>query len=76
MRKPSNTPTSCWPPPSDASAKGSTGALSAATPSSAKPSIIPGECRPTVNVLVDLAKRMGVDPNLVPFKDSADVWDE
>jgi nitrate reductase NapA len=36
----------------------------------------PGQCRPTVNILVDLAKRMGVDPKLVPFKDSADVWDE
>jgi nitrate reductase NapA len=25
---------------------------------------------------VELAKRMGVDPNLVAFKDSAEVWDE
>ncbi len=36
----------------------------------------PGKCRPTVNILVDLAVRMGVDPKLVPFKNSADVWDE
>ncbi len=36
----------------------------------------PGECRPTVNILVDLAKRIGVDPKLIPYKDSADVWEE
>ncbi len=36
----------------------------------------PGEARPTVNILVDLAKRMGVDPKLVPFKNSEDVWNE
>jgi nitrate reductase NapA len=36
----------------------------------------PGQCRPSVNILVDLAKRMGVDPKLVPYKDSADIWDE
>ncbi len=36
----------------------------------------PGECKPSVNILVDFAKRVGVDPKLVPFKNSADVWDE
>lgn len=36
----------------------------------------PGQCRPTVNVLVDLAKRMGVDPKLVPYKNPLDIWDE
>ncbi|MCP4349251.1 MAG: nitrate reductase [Desulfobacterales bacterium] len=36
----------------------------------------PGQCRPSVNILVDLAKRIGVDPKLVPYKDSADIWDE
>jgi len=36
----------------------------------------PGQCRPSVNILVDLAKRIGVDPKLVDFKDSADVWEE
>ena len=36
----------------------------------------PGQCRPSVNILVDLAKRMGVDPKLVPYKNSADIWDE
>ncbi|MFU2207259.1 molybdopterin oxidoreductase family protein [Solidesulfovibrio sp. C21] len=36
----------------------------------------PGEARPGVNILVDLALRMGVDPKLVPFKNSAEVWDE
>lgn len=36
----------------------------------------PGACRPTVEVLVDLAKRIGVDPALVPYRNSADVWEE
>jgi len=36
----------------------------------------PGQCRPSVNIMVDLAKRIGVDPKLVPYKNSADVWDE
>jgi nitrate reductase NapA len=36
----------------------------------------PGQARPSVNILVDLALRLGVDPKLVPFKNSADVWDE
>lgn len=36
----------------------------------------PGECRDSVNILVDLALRMGVDPKLVPFKNSEDVWNE
>ena len=36
----------------------------------------PGQARASVNILVDLAKRIGVDPKLVPFKDSSDVWDE
>jgi nitrate reductase (cytochrome) len=36
----------------------------------------PGQARPSVNILVDLAVRMGVDPKLVPYKNSADVWEE
>lgn len=36
----------------------------------------PGECRDSVNILVDLALRMGVDPKLVAFKNSEDVWNE
>jgi nitrate reductase NapA len=36
----------------------------------------PGQCRPAVDILVDLAKRMGVDPKLVPYKNSADIWNE
>lgn len=36
---------------------------------------LPGT-RPSVNILVDLAKRMGVDPKLVPYQNSADVWEE
>jgi nitrate reductase NapA len=36
----------------------------------------PGEARPSVNILVDLALRLGVDPKLVPYKNSAEIWDE
>lgn len=36
----------------------------------------PGQCRPSVNILVDFAKRMGIDPKLVPYKNSEDVWNE
>ena len=36
----------------------------------------PGEVRPTVNTLVEFAKRAGVDPKLVPFKNAEDVWNE
>jgi nitrate reductase NapA len=36
----------------------------------------PGQARPSVNILVDLALRLGVDPKLVPYANSADVWDE
>lgn len=36
----------------------------------------PGECRPSVNILVDLALRIGVDPKLIPYKNSDDVWNE
>lgn len=36
----------------------------------------PGQCRESVHILVDLAKRMGVDPKLVDFKSSEDVWNE
>ncbi|MBI5520823.1 MAG: nitrate reductase [Desulfovibrio sp.] len=36
----------------------------------------PGEARPSVNILLDLATRMGVDPKLIPFKNSADIWEE
>lgn len=36
----------------------------------------PGECRESVHILIDLAKRMGVDPKLVDFKSSEDIWNE
>jgi nitrate reductase NapA len=36
----------------------------------------PGECRPSVNILVDFALKMGVDPKLVNFKNAEDVWNE
>lgn len=36
----------------------------------------PGECRESVHILIELAKRMGVDPKLVDFKSSEDIWNE
>jgi len=36
----------------------------------------PKDARASVNILVDLAKRIGVDEKLIAFKNSADVWDE
>ena len=36
----------------------------------------PGECRAGVDILVELARRIGVDPQLVPYQSAADVWDE
>ena len=36
----------------------------------------PKDCRPTVNTLVDFAKRAGIDPKLVNFKNAEDVWNE
>lgn len=36
----------------------------------------PGECRASVNILVDFALKMGVDPKLVNFKNAEDVWNE
>ncbi|MBQ8664427.1 MAG: molybdopterin-dependent oxidoreductase, partial [Mailhella sp.] len=36
----------------------------------------PAQCRPTVNTLVEFAKRAGVDPKLVNFKNAEDVWNE
>lgn len=35
-----------------------------------------GNSRPVVAILMDFAKRVGVDPKLIPYKDSADIWDE
>ena len=36
----------------------------------------PAQCRPTVNTLVEFAKRAGVDPKLVAFANAEEVWDE
>lgn len=36
----------------------------------------PGQCRPSVDILLDFARRLGVDPKLIPYKNSADIWDE
>lgn len=35
-----------------------------------------GNSRPVVAILMDFARRVGVDPKLMPYKDSADIWDE
>lgn len=37
---------------------------------------LPADCRPTVNTLIEFAKRAGVDPKLVSSRNSADVRDE
>jgi len=36
----------------------------------------PGQCRPTLDALIDFGKRAGVDPKLLNFKTSEDVWNE
>ncbi len=36
----------------------------------------PAQCRESVDILIDFAKRVGVDPKLVSYKNSADIWDE
>ncbi len=36
----------------------------------------PGQCRESIHILIDLAKRIGVDPKLVDFKSSEDIWNE
>ena len=36
----------------------------------------PGQCRESVHILTDLAKRIGVDPALVPYESAEDVWNE
>jgi nitrate reductase NapA len=35
-----------------------------------------GNCRPVIQVLMDFAKRIGVDPKLIPYKNAADIWEE
>ncbi len=35
-----------------------------------------GECKPDFDILMDFAKRMGVDPKVIPYKNVDDVWDE
>ena len=35
-----------------------------------------GDCRPVVNILMDFAKRIGVDEKLIPYKNAADIWEE
>jgi len=35
-----------------------------------------GECRSDVEILLDFATRMGVDPKVIPFKNVDDIWEE
>ncbi|MDL2316198.1 nitrate reductase [Desulfovibrio sp. OttesenSCG-928-A18] len=35
-----------------------------------------GQSRPAVEILMEFAKRAGVDPKLMPYKNSADIWEE
>lgn len=35
-----------------------------------------GQSRPVVQVLMDFARRCGVDPKLYPYKNAADIWEE
>ena len=35
-----------------------------------------GNCRPVVEILMDFAKKAGVDPKLMPYKNAADIWEE
>ncbi|MCG8335811.1 MAG: nitrate reductase [Proteobacteria bacterium] len=36
----------------------------------------PGECREEIHILMDLAKRIGVDPKLIDYKNAEDIWNE
>lgn len=36
----------------------------------------PGDCRESIHILIDLAKRIGVDPKLVDYQSSEDIWNE
>lgn len=35
-----------------------------------------GNSRPAVRILMDFARKAGVDPALYPYKDAADIWEE
>lgn len=35
-----------------------------------------GNCRPVVRIMMDFAKKAGVDPKLIPYKNAADIWEE
>lgn len=36
----------------------------------------PAQCRPTVNTLVEFARRAGLPPEFVNFRNAEDVWNE
>ncbi|MDR1489123.1 MAG: molybdopterin-dependent oxidoreductase [Desulfovibrio sp.] len=35
-----------------------------------------GNSRPTIQILMDFARKAGVDPKLFPYKTAADIWEE
>jgi nitrate reductase NapA len=35
-----------------------------------------GNSRPAIRIIMDFAKRVGVDPKLMPYKNAADIWEE
>lgn len=35
-----------------------------------------GNSRPVIQVLMEFAKRMGVDPKLIPYENAEDIWNE
>ncbi|MDR3362537.1 MAG: nitrate reductase [Desulfovibrio sp.] len=35
-----------------------------------------GEARPCVNILMDFAKRLGIDEKFIPYKNAEDIWEE
>lgn len=71
-----STPTSSWPPAFWCERDGTYGCGERRYSLIEKAVEPPADCRPTVNTLIEFAKRAGVDPKLVNFRNSADVWDE
>ena len=35
-----------------------------------------GQCRPVIQILMDFARRVGINEKLIPYKNAEDIWDE
>lgn len=35
-----------------------------------------GNCRPVIHILMEFAKRMGLSPELFPYQNASDIWEE